>query len=399
MAERTIDVVAAGHLCLDMHPAFTNEPGVKIADLLRPGTLVRMGGMTFSTGGTVSNTGMAMKKFGLEVAFMAKVGDDPIGDTIIELIGKQGNAEGISVAGGEASSYTVVLSPAGIDRIFLHSPGTNDTFTAEDIDFSLVERARLFHLGYPTLMNALFANRGVELERIYKRAKECGVTTSMDISLPDPSSPAGKANWATIYERTLPHVDVYLPSIEEAFFTLDPGEYLGRKESHGGEELIDYVSPAEFSRIAATYIELGCGMIALKAGHLGWYFRTASARRLERLGTLRPANIEQWANRELWCPAFKVDKIASATGSGDSSIAAFLTALSRGCSPVDCLKYANCAGYLSLSGMDATSGLCGWEEMTAVMDSLRVGAVPALEHTDWRWDREARVWEREAGRQ
>lgn len=393
MTERNIDVVAAGHLCLDMHPEFTNEPGVRITDLLRPGTLVRMGGMTFSTGGTVSNTGMAMKKFGLDVAFMAKVGDDPIGETIIELIKKQGNAEGISLAKGEASSYTVVLSPAGIDRIFLHSPGTNDTFTAANIDFSLVERARLFHLGYPTLMNALFARKGVELEKVYRRAKERGITTSMDISLPDPNSPAGKANWATIYERALPYVDVYLPSIEEAFFTLDPGEYLARKEAHGGEELIDHVPPSEFSRIAKRYLDMGCAMIALKAGHLGWYFRTAAAERIERIGTLKPERVDEWAGRELWCPAFTVDKIASATGSGDSSIAAFLTALTKGCSPVECLKCANCAGYMSLSGMDATSGLTTWEEMASILGSLTVGTVPALESTDWRWNAESKVWE------
>ena len=100
----TYSAVVAGHLCLDMIPRFeTDKDTTNIAEILQPGTLVHMGAMTFSTGGAVSNVGTALKIFGCSVAFVAKVGADAIGRTIIEILEKHGSAEGISVADGEAS--------------------------------------------------------------------------------------------------------------------------------------------------------------------------------------------------------------------------------------------------------------------------------------------------------
>ncbi len=48
------------------------------------------------------------------------IGDDRIGKIIIDILVKSGSAEGIKISPGEESSYTVVLAPPGIDRIFLH---------------------------------------------------------------------------------------------------------------------------------------------------------------------------------------------------------------------------------------------------------------------------------------
>src|SRR4030043_1903138 len=70
-----------------------------------------------------------------------------------------------------------------------------------------------------------------------------------------------------------------LPSIEETFYTLHPREYLQRKEQAGGQELIDQVRPEEYQRFAEEYLELGCGVAAIKAGHNGWDVRTGPPRR------------------------------------------------------------------------------------------------------------------------
>lgn len=393
MTSKNPDVIAAGHLCLDIFPLFTNKPGQKISDLLRPGTLVKTGAMSFATGGSVSNTGIALKMFGCNVAFVAKVGDDVIGSIIINILKKQGNADGITIAKGEVSSYSVVLAPVGIDRIFLHCPGTNDTFVSGDIDFSLVEKARLFHFGYPSLMDATHANDGKELAMIFTEAKRRGATTSMDISLPDPNSPAGRANWRAVYEKTLPFVDIYLPSIEESFFTLYPAEYLQRKALHGGEELVDHITPDEFSKVATEFIDMGCAMVALKAGHNGWYFKTAPTKRFTTLGRLVPKKIDEWTDIEIWCPAFKIEAIASATGSGDTSIAAFLASLLKEKSPHGCLKMANCAGYMNLRSMDALSGLCSWDDMEKIIPELTVREIPTLQNSEWKWNGEKKIWE------
>jgi sugar/nucleoside kinase (ribokinase family) len=394
MGEFSFDVVAAGILCLDMIPRFeTEKETTSISELLQPGTLVHMGEMTMSTGGSVSNVGIAMKIFGCSVAFVTKVGDDAIGRTIIETLEKDGSAEGIAVAEGEASSYTVVLSPPKIDRIFLHCPGTNNTFTAADINMTAVEQSRLFHLGYPTLMRSLFVDEGRELADILKKVKQAGVTTSLDISLPDPNSEAGRADWWKIYERSLPYVDIFLPSLEETFFTLHPREYLSRKEARGGQELIDFVSPEEISGFAEEYLRLGCKIAVLKAGHNGWYIRTSEKEKIAGMGRAMPGDLDNWAGRELWCPAFQAERICGSTGAGDSSIAAFLTGLLRHHSIEECLKLANCGGYLNLRAMDTVSGLGSWDEVKSTYPTLPVRRISFLAD-GWSWKEELKVWEK-----
>lgn len=398
MAKTGFDVTAAGHLCLDMIPRFrTDREPASISELLQPGTLVHMGAMSFSTGGSVSNVGIAMKTFGCSVAFVAKVGADAIGKTIIDILQQSGSAQGIAVAAEESSSYTVILSAPRIDRIFMHYPGTNDTFSAGDIDMEAVGKSRLFHLGYPTLMRSLFVDDGGELTRILKKVKQAGVTTSMDVSLPDPGSEAGRADWRRIYERSLPYVDIFLPSVEETFFTLHPRKYLERKAAHGGRELIDFVSPEEVSGLAEELLSLGCKIAAIKAGHNGWYIRTAQKSRIAEMGRAAPREPDSWAGRELWCPAFRADNIAGAAGAGDSSIAAFLTALLRDHRIEECLKLANCAGYLNLRAADTLSGLVSWQELQSTYPSLTVRDNAFLSD-GWRWDKQLKIWEGEFSR-
>ena len=394
MSPQDFDVVAAGHLCLDIYPRFeTAIASGRIAELLRPGTLVNMGGMTFSTGGAASNVGIAMKIFGCRVAFMAKVGDDPLARITRELIGRHGSAEGLAVSPASDSSYTVILAPPNIDRIFLHCPGANDQFTAADLNPAVLERARLFHFGYPTLMRSMFADGGEELTRILRQAKSAGLTVSLDTSLPDPTSPAGKADWRGIYRKALPYVDLFLPSIEETFCTLHLEEYLQRKEQAGGQELIDHIRPEEFGRFAEEYLELGCRIAVIKAGHNGWYVRSGSRERIAGLGRAAPRDPAAWADRELWCPAFVVERIASAAGSGDCSIAGFLTGMLKGHSLEECLKLANAAGALNLRAIDTTSGLPPWGELEEAAGSMQARDLDFLK-PPWRWDQGRKVWER-----
>jgi sugar/nucleoside kinase (ribokinase family) len=389
-------VVVAGHICLDMIPRFGGPEVASISELLRPGVLVNVEKMVFSTGGSVSNTGVALKLFGCEVSFAARVGDDIIGSLIIEELGRHGATGGIRVSRGEGSSYTIVLAAPGIDRIFLHCPGTNDTFVAADIDYCLLEDAKLFHFGYPPIMRRMFAAGGRELARVFRQAKERGVATSLDMAMPDPASESGRIDWREVYEKTLPYVDIFLPSIEEAFCTLYPEKYPQLKNMESGKGFAELLDPALYESIAREFLNLGCGMVALKAGPLGWYFK--SSKTVSALGRLGLADRSAWTSRELWCPAYLARDIASATGSGDASIAGFLAALLRGKSPEECLHLANCAGYHNLSGLDALSGLESWERMESDSSTLELSRLSFLEQTEWRYRCRQRIWERTAQR-
>jgi sugar/nucleoside kinase (ribokinase family) len=389
-------VVVAGHICLDMIPKF-GGPGVEeISELLRPGVLVNVEQMVFSTGGTVSNTGIALKIFGCEVRYAARVGDDVIGSIIIEELSRHGDIGGIRVSPGEGSSYSIVLAPPGIDRIFLHCPGTNNTFAASDIDYDMLRESSLFHFGYPPVMRRMFAEGGKELALVFRQAREQGVVTSLDMAMPDPLSESGRIDWRGVYGKTLPCVDIFLPSIEEAFCTLYPGEYLKLKRSETEEGFAGLIDADRYRSMAEELLSMGCGMVALKAGRLGWYFKSAA--RLPSLGRLKLPEPGAWSSRELWCPAYQAEKVVSATGSGDASIAGFLAALIRGKSPEECLHLANCAGYHNLSGLDALSGLQSWERMEKDASALKLRRLSFLEQAGWRYRSGERIWERPAHR-
>ena len=72
-------VIAAGHICLDITPVFHGTNVSRLDDILSPGKLVHVGAPDIHVGGSVSNTGLAMKILGADVSLAGKVGDDAFG--------------------------------------------------------------------------------------------------------------------------------------------------------------------------------------------------------------------------------------------------------------------------------------------------------------------------------
>ncbi|MCD6174407.1 MAG: carbohydrate kinase family protein [Planctomycetes bacterium] len=389
---RQYDVMMAGHLCLDIIPLFPDTGARRIDEILRPGKLVNVENAKISTGGPVSNTGINMKTLGNEVCFCACTGDDILGRLTVDLLKDSGNADGIKVLQGQASSYTVVVAPPGIDRIFLHNPGTNDHFGPENLNPKLIQQCRHFHLGYPPLMARMFADEGKELAEIFKIAKEAGATTSCDMTLPDPSSPSGTAPWRKILENILPYIDIHVPSIEETFYMLYPEEFLKMKAEHNNAELIDYITPDQYSTIADEILSMGAKMTTLKSGHRGFYIKTASKDKFETLGAAKPADAENWADRELWAQAYVVDSFGSATGSGDSSIAGLLTAYLNGLTIEEALKYATCLGYQNVRVLDAVSGCKDWNDTTEMIASGMPMIDAKMDNSGWKYHDDYKLW-------
>lgn len=391
---KNYDIMIAGHVCLDIIPQFKHTNTTHIEEIFRPGKLVNVGQVKISTGGPVSNTGINMRTLGNKVCFCARVGDDEFGKITVDMLGKNGNADGVYVSRNTESSYTVVLAPQGIDRIFLHNPATNDFFCSDDIDFSLVSQCRHFHFGYPPLMEKMFENEGSELKKIFQIAKEAGATTSCDMSLPDPDSLSGRAPWRRILENVLPWVDFFLPSIEETFYMLHPKEFLDMKKLYCNQELIDYFQPQDYSGLADELLSLGCTVVALKTAHRGFYLKTSSKERFYGISDSVPIDVDNWAHRELWAPAYEVDTFGSATGSGDSSIAGLLSAYLRGTTIELALTYANCCGLQNVRVLDAISGIKNWDETTAMIQRNMPVIDAKIESPDWKWREEHRLWEK-----
>ena len=110
-------IISAGHICIDITPVFPRDTQcARIGDLLVPGRLIHMKGADVHTGGSVANTGLALKMLGADVQLLGKVGDDAFGAMIRDLLAGYG-AEGLIVDKDSSTSYSVVLAIPGIDRV------------------------------------------------------------------------------------------------------------------------------------------------------------------------------------------------------------------------------------------------------------------------------------------
>ncbi len=344
-------VVVAGHISLDITPVFKNSCGQKFSALLRPGKLLRVGKAQVSTGGAVSNTGLGLHALGGNVLLMAKVGIDDFGLILKEKIRQSGCESSILAVEGESTSYTVVIAPKGFDRFFLHDPGCNDTFCCRDVDFDQVAQASHFHFGYPTLMRRFYEHEGEELVELFRRVKKLSLTTSLDLTAVDPDSEAAGCDWEKILAAVLPYVDFFVPSIEELGYMLDKELYDKWQERAGGEDITSILSLSEDVEVLADRaLKLGAKAVLLKCGAAGMYLKTEAGHFMKG-----------WGDIACFQNSFVPDRILSATGAGDTSIAAFIKAMLDGLRPEECLELAAATGASCVTAYDAVSGLLPFE--------------------------------------
>jgi sugar/nucleoside kinase (ribokinase family) len=384
------EAVVAGHICLDVFPTLA---GGNI--MFRPGQTIEAGPVVFSTGGPVSNTGLALHKLGIATRLMGKIGTDLFGQAICNLLESHGPglSDNMILAQGEASSYSIILSTPSADRMLIHAPGCNATFGAEDVRYEELDTARLFHFGYPPLMARMYANDGIELATIFQRVKALGLTTSLDLSMPDPSSAAGRANWHAILGATLPYVDVFLPSVEEILLMLRRPAFDRFAAMPEHTRPLDHIDPHMIAELGQELLDMGTKIVVLKIGERGLYLRTASAMALTQMGRCQIANVAAWSDRELWSPCFST-QVVGTTGSGDATIAGFLLGLLRGMTPEATLSAACAVGACSVEAVDALSGLRTWSETEARLAAgwTRLPIALDTSSTGWRWDTDHNLW-------
>jgi len=385
-----MEAVVAGHICLDVFPTLVGG-----SVQFKPGQTVEAGPVIFSTGGAVSNTGLALHKLGISIGLMGKVGSDLFGQAILQIVELHGSglSDGMVVVPGESSSYSIIISPPNADRMLIHAPGCNATFGADDVRYDTLESVRLFHFGYPPLMERMYADNGAELKTIFQRVKAMGITMTLDLSMPDPNSAAGRADWHAILGATLPYVDVFLPSAEEILLMLRRQLFDQFAANVPTNRPIDQMGPEMFSELGQTLLDMGAKIVGLKIGDRGLYLRTTNATALAKMERCGVADIAAWSDRELWAPCFST-QVAGTTGSGDATIAGFLMAILRGMSPEETLQAACAVGACNVEAVDALSSIRSWPETAKRIAAgwPRLPIALDLAEAGWRWDSTHEVW-------
>ncbi len=366
-----IDVIVAGHTCIDLIPEFYSG-SENLTDILSSGRLVNMGPMLSATGGAVPNTGGAMERFGLKTVLAGKVGNDTLGSAIINLLQeRETNTQYIKVSDSDSTSYTVVLSIPGIDRIPLHSPGANDSFGSDDIPMDLIKETRLFHFGYPPLKGNIFSKEGKELARIFKTAKEYGTTTSLDMARPDPDSPAGKVDWEKYLQNVLPYVDIFLPSIDELVYMIDRENFTQFDNALNNGVPLGGISREKLNEYSKKLMDMGTAIVVIKLGNCGLYIHlTEDKNRIssEAFGRSYFPGIISWTGKNIYEACFEA-KVAGAIGAGDCTIAGFLTGMLNEQTLEETAASAVGSGSCNVEKPDALSGIPDWKNLQKRINS------------------------------
>ena len=154
-------------------------------------------------------------------------------------------------------------------------------------------------------------------------------------------------------------MDIFSPSFEEIFFMLHRDLYEDILDKN--TDLMANITSSWLSEISNELLKMGAKIIMLKLGDRGAYLRTSGMESLKQLGRAAPSSLEDWANQEIWSPCYNVEVVGT-TGSGDATIAGFLSGILRNLPPQDALNAAVAVGACNVEASDALSGLLTWEE-------------------------------------
>lgn len=131
-----LDVVALGELLIDFTCISTNAEGYPI--------------MEAHPGGAPANFLAALAKFGAKTALLAKVGKDAFGNRLADTMEHLGIDTSGLVVGEEAFTTLafVTLDKTGNREFsFCLKPGADTCITKEELDFSLIQQAKVLHFG------------------------------------------------------------------------------------------------------------------------------------------------------------------------------------------------------------------------------------------------------------
>jgi sugar/nucleoside kinase (ribokinase family) len=350
------DIVVCGLLTLDMLPDMSD---LTVFNLIEAGKLFNIGEMAMSTGGAVSNTGIALHKLGIDVSLMGLIGDDWIGQVILDFLQQHDPKlrDSIQVVPSASSAYSIVLEPQNHDRTILTHTGVSEQFGLDRLDLDVIWQTSIVHLGYPTMLKRLYQDVGQELLNIFQSLKldmEC--VTSLDMTLPDASQPSGQVDWELILSRILPYVDIFIPSIDEILFMLAREDY-----DQWQGDVANHMTTDFLQALARKLLGMGVGIVGFKLGHRGLYLQTsANDTRLDFLPEIGHDS-KNWKDVTIWQPAYPVEVVGT-TGAGDASYAGFLAGLKRGLSPIDCVRMACAVGACNVESADPTQGVRSWDE-------------------------------------
>ena len=253
--------------------------------------------------GTAGGTALTLAKLGAVTRSAGAIGDDPLGDLLVELLQRGGIDTSLLVrrADVQTSASVLPIRPSG-ERPAFHVIGANGTYGSEDAPLEEITAADHLHFGAPEFMG------GEEAAKVLSAAREAGVRTSADVLAEgDP----GLLEWIA---PALEHLDILLPN---------------------DDQVLAFTGASDLESGCRALIERGVGMVAATCGADGALLVSAE-------GSTR-------------VPAFEAD-VVDTTGCGDAFSAGFIVGLGHGRAPEGAARLGCAAAALVAGGLGSDHG-------------------------------------------
>ena len=293
---REFDVLVVGELNIDL---ILNQ----IAGFPEMGKEIIADGMTVTMGSSSAIFANNLSVLGAKVSYLGKVGKDQFAAQIFFSLEKSGVDVSNIITTPEFQTGLTVAMSYDNDRAMVTYPGAMNDLSIGDIRDETLRSANHMHV------SSVFLQEGLKPDIIllFKRAKEMGLTTSLDPQW-DPHE-----KWDMDLESLLPFVDVFLPNA---------GELEQCTSRPSIEEALAAIIPH-------------CNVVVVKNGVNG---------------AVMWDQVERVTQK-----AFLNDSVIDTIGAGDSFNSGFISKYIKKEPLKDCLRFAALTGAISTTGAGGTS--------------------------------------------
>lgn len=308
-----VGLIVADHVCA---PIIAFPPA---------GQLVTTASLALTIGGCAANVAVDLAKLGVSVSLVGKIGHDVFGRFVCDELQRHGvDTAGMSYSETSQTSGTMVVNVQGEDRRFIHAVGANAELTGHEVPDEMLDRAKILYVGGFGLNPAL---SGDNVAALFRRARNKGVVTVLDVVLDDPRDAMA------MVQTALPWTDLFLPNVDEA------------------RRMTGLPDPRQQ---AQRFIEAGAKTVIITQGSLGAFLR-------------------QRDGRAVSMPAHQVEQV-DGTGGGDAFVAGYLYGLLRQGTVDDCLNYGSALGASCVQAPGATTGVFTAPELEQFVKEHRLVA-------------------------
>lgn len=302
MQQNKFDVIVVGELNVDLIlndiDGFPEIQKEKLASQL-----------TLTLGSSSAIFASNLSSLNTSVSFIGKIGQDSFGEKVLDsLKEKNVNTDFIVIDEALTTGVTVALN-YDQERAMVTHQGAMTELGVNDITDEQLAKARHLHFSSYFLQPKI----AKDLHVLMKRAKDLGLTTSLDPQW-DPDE-----KWEMDLEKILPHVDVFLPN---------------------ELELMHLSGTKDWKESVRQLSDIG-NNIVVKLGSKGSaYLKDGQIRKVQ---------------------SYQNNNVVDAIGAGDSFNAGFIRKFIEGASIEECAEFGNLMGALSTTSSGGTGAFADWK--------------------------------------